>query len=348
MQGDGDVADRGVAPRSAGDGDGGDSSRNRPEGHDLTALDGELIPPSRGVRRHYSNAEEIELGGKIRAEHESGERAAKEAVKHFRRGGEMLLKAKAELAHGHFALFLRERVKIHPRTAQRYMMLAREMAKLPSADATRVSQMSLRDAIGELVRTTSKIAKLPAKAVGRALKDARREPIKVAVTRATNNEIVRAAAVQARPAPLPVAALPSLDDEADESTGLATPQQVAEMQARLDRIVGQRPTAPASQAMLPPRPATQHELMLQTCSLLHRLREVSEKISGADLYTLFQGKFVNDLNLSLMPAAGLIGELLQAHSRVRVRAAQALAEQNGIEIDDATAGTFAAVLKGEA
>jgi hypothetical protein len=155
---------------------------------DVPALDGELIPPSRTLRRIYSTAEEIDLGGKIRAEHEAGERAAKEAVKHFRRCGDMLNKARAELPHGHFLLFLRERVKIHPRSAQRYMMLAREMAKLPSEDATRVSQMSLRDAIGELARTSARAAKLTPESLAGALKQARREPLKRALVVATNPE----------------------------------------------------------------------------------------------------------------------------------------------------------------
>lgn len=159
-----------------------------PEGHDLPALDGELIPPTRAVKRHYSNAEEIEFGSRIRAEHEAGERAAKEAVRHWRRAGEMLLKAKAELIHGHFQLFLKDAVEIHPRSAQRYMLLAREMAKLPAQEATRVSQLSLRDALGELSRATAKATKLKPQSLADALKQAKRDPLKKALVVATNAE----------------------------------------------------------------------------------------------------------------------------------------------------------------
>ena len=46
MLGDGGVADRGVAPRPAGDGDGGDCSRNRPEMHEIGPFPAEnaLLP----------------------------------------------------------------------------------------------------------------------------------------------------------------------------------------------------------------------------------------------------------------------------------------------------------------
>jgi hypothetical protein len=127
----------------------------------------------------------------------------------------------------------------------------------------------------------------------------------------------------------------SADRDDEEDAGLATPQEVAAMQARVDAILAQRPA----------RLDTQQELVLQVCSLLHRFREVSEKISGAELYPVFQGKFVNDLEMSLMPAAKFIGDLFDAHARARVRKAQVAAEQHGIELDDATRETFAAVLR---
>ena len=99
-----------------------------------------------------------------------------------------LLRAKAALGHGHFRYFLKSMAKLHPRMAQRYMMLARELARLPAADATRVSQLSLRDAIGELSRTSCRAAKLPPAALDRALADARRESVKRAVIKAVNGE----------------------------------------------------------------------------------------------------------------------------------------------------------------
>src|SRR4051812_3559894 len=155
---------------------------------DPEVLEGELLPPLKALRQHLSIADEVALGEQIRAEHEADERSLNDAVKHFRRCGEKLLRAKAEMGHGLFGHFLKTTVKLHPRSAQRYMLLSRELAKLPTADATRVSQLSLRDAIGELARTSSRATKLQPESLSRALRDARRKPLKQCMVVSTNAE----------------------------------------------------------------------------------------------------------------------------------------------------------------
>jgi hypothetical protein len=152
------------------------------------ALDGEVLPPTKIPRPVMSAADETALSERIRAEHEAGARALKEAVKHFRRCGEALLKVKADLGDGRFGHFLKTRAKLHPRQAQRFMLLAKEMAKLPAENATRVSRLSLRDALGELARTSSRVAKLRPESLDRALTDARRHPLKHALIVAANAE----------------------------------------------------------------------------------------------------------------------------------------------------------------
>jgi hypothetical protein len=149
--------------------------------------------------------------------------------------------------------------------------------------------------------------------------------------------MVIAASAQVGPASRTAASLPMPIENTDdhEDAGPATPENVEAMQARLNAIIARPPACRDAQ----------QELVLQVVQLLHRLREVSAKISGADLYPEFQGKLVNDLNRSLMPAAEFIGELLDAHARAGVRKAQVAAEQHGIELDDATRETFAAVLR---
>jgi ParB-like nuclease domain len=110
--------------------------------------------------------------------------------------------------------------------------------------------------------------------------------------------------------------------------------------------------APLKGGIIPRNPASrdpQQDLVLQVCSLLHRLREVSQKISPAELRAAVQGKLVYDFELSMVPAADFIGGLFIAHVQAGVLKAQALAEQHGIELDDATQERFAAVLReGEA
>jgi hypothetical protein len=157
---------------------------------DPVAIDGEVLAPARAVRRHLSNSEEDALGEQVRAEHEAGEKSLKEAVAHFRKCGAMLLKLKAELRHGHFQCFLKVTAKLSPRTAQRYMMLARELAKLPRAEATRVSRLSLRDALGELSRLSRNAARLGHPALSCALNEARHEPIKNTIKRAAHDQAI--------------------------------------------------------------------------------------------------------------------------------------------------------------
>lgn len=221
------------------------------------ALDGELLLPVAPAQRHLSTAEENELARRIRDEQAAGERSLKDAVKHFRRCGEILLKAKADLGHGQFAHFLKHSAKVHPRSAQRYIRLAKSLAALPAAEATRVSQLSLRDAMGELSRTSNRAAKLPPPALKKALTEARREPLKSAVIKAANEERrdTLPAAVYISPGALTPREPPPIEIDDCEDGGLATPAEVAAMQARLDAILGQAPSSPA-----PSRPRSDKQM----------------------------------------------------------------------------------------
>lgn len=153
-----------------------------------TALDGEVLPPAKSEEFCPSDAELADLGYRIRLEQKAGERSLKDAVEHFRQCGEMLLEAKARLPHGNFLHFLQHEAKLHPRMAQRYMLLAKSLAAMPKADATRVSQLSLRDAIAELSRTSNRAAKLTPPSRSRALDESRREPLKSALCKAVNTK----------------------------------------------------------------------------------------------------------------------------------------------------------------
>ena len=152
------------------------------------ALDGVVIPPAGSVPTLASNAQIEALAERVRAAHDAGEHSLKDAVKYFVRCGNLLLGAKAEMGHSRFGNFLKHNARLHPRTAQRYMLLARELPKLPAAKATRVSQLSLRDAVAELSRLSTKVAKLSAPGLDKALVDARHVPLKKAMTQAAGIE----------------------------------------------------------------------------------------------------------------------------------------------------------------
>jgi hypothetical protein len=129
-----------------------------------------------------------ELAQRARAEHEAVGAALRDTVRHAMAAGEILLKAKAGMPHGLFGDWLETKAGVPRRTAQVYMRLARELPKLPQEKRNAVAHLSLRDAIAELSRTSGKVAKLPPPVLDTALDEARSEPIKKTVTRATNKQ----------------------------------------------------------------------------------------------------------------------------------------------------------------
>lgn len=83
------------------------------------------------------------LASEINAEHEAAEQAINDSLQHARRCGELLNEAKAQCQHGEWGAWLAENFRATPRTAQGYM-------KIASANAQRVSHLSIRDALAEL------------------------------------------------------------------------------------------------------------------------------------------------------------------------------------------------------
>lgn len=107
-------------------------------------------------------AAEIEtIKGAINREHHAAESAAKDAIDHALKCGELLVAAKEKYPHGSFTPFLRDHFDGCERTAQRYMLLFRERAKVANLKTTRVSDLTIREAIKHIATTTKKIAQVP-------------------------------------------------------------------------------------------------------------------------------------------------------------------------------------------
>ena len=199
---------------------------------EMEAGDGEVIPPTRGLAiGSPDDAERTALAERIRAEHDAGERSLKDAVAHFRKCGDMLIEAKAGLRHGLFQFFLELVARIKPRTAQVYMQLARRMAELPPEKRSAVARLSLRDAIGELSRTSSRAAKLSPPALDSALAEACSEPLKQAVIKAAN-----AKHYVSTPAPQVIERPPTRAPAQPEP--LPMPPHVASLMRALQRTIG--------------------------------------------------------------------------------------------------------------
>ena len=87
------------------------------------------------------------LAQQINQAHRQCEHAARSAVTHAVRCGELLLHAKAAVPHGGWLPWLAENTQVNERTAQLYMRLARELPKLDPSKAQRVADLPLREAL---------------------------------------------------------------------------------------------------------------------------------------------------------------------------------------------------------
>ena len=96
-----------------------------------------------------------DLSKRINAEHEACQTAMRSAVDHAMRAGELLIEAKAGLAHGQWLPWLEGSCGVSERTAQAYMRLARELPKLEPEDAQRVADLPLRQVLAELAEPKS-------------------------------------------------------------------------------------------------------------------------------------------------------------------------------------------------
>jgi hypothetical protein len=200
-----------------------------------------------------------ELAQRARAEHEAVGAALRDTVRHAMAAGEILLKAKAAMPHGLFGDWLETKAGVPRRTAQVYMRLARELPKLPQEKRNAVAHLSLRDAIAELSRTSGKVAKLPPPVLDTALDEARREPIKTTVTRATNQQhYVRPPAPAVdddRPGPLPDRRDDESDVEYDERIAAQARKELGEFLDSLAKL----PRGPDDVPLAVPKPTPKPE-----------------------------------------------------------------------------------------
>lgn len=100
------------------------------------------------------------LAQKINEEHLACEAAIAKGIQHGYRCGELLLKAKASVPHGHWTTWLEAHCIVGKRMAQNYMKLAREFAPENLPDG------SIREAIAALAAPKTKRVALLPEAVG--------------------------------------------------------------------------------------------------------------------------------------------------------------------------------------
>ena len=88
-----------------------------------------------------------DLAGQINEEIHQAEASARGTTQHALKAGELLIRAKAVVEHGQWEGWLIQHCVVAPRTAQAYMRLVNTLPKLSHAEAQRVADLPLRQAI---------------------------------------------------------------------------------------------------------------------------------------------------------------------------------------------------------
>jgi hypothetical protein len=112
-----------------------------------------------GTARGQGDNSLPDLAARIRAEHEAVSEALAESVRHAIAAGELLIEAKAALAHGQWLPWLREQCSLSERSAQLYMRVARNRAEIEAQMRNGVADLSLNEAAA-LLMLSSDVRKL--------------------------------------------------------------------------------------------------------------------------------------------------------------------------------------------
>ena len=101
-----------------------------------------------------------DLAVAINEAHTAACRAALGALEHARRCGELLCEQKGQLLHGQWLPWLSEHCPdVTPQTAQRYMRIATRWTELEGVNTSRVTHLSVRDALQMLADKTPRVAR---------------------------------------------------------------------------------------------------------------------------------------------------------------------------------------------
>ena len=90
----------------------------------------------------------ISLADQINNEHRMGELAARDAIEHAIKAGELLIQAKAQVKHGEWLPWVRKTLTVTPRQAQKYIRVANHKEKL--ANTSESSHLSINEALAVL------------------------------------------------------------------------------------------------------------------------------------------------------------------------------------------------------
>lgn len=109
------------------------------------------------------------LATRVREMHREIQAYVRNTVWHAVRIGDLLAKAKKQVAHGDWERWLLDEAQLRPRTARAYIQMARELPKLDEAKRRRVAEMGIRDALALIASASRSVAKRSQDEADRAL-----------------------------------------------------------------------------------------------------------------------------------------------------------------------------------
>jgi hypothetical protein len=281
----------------------------------------------------------------INESHRSCLECSRNAIGHAVEAGELLLKAKALVGHGRFENWIKKFTKLSPRTARAYMQVGKRWPELTKAKRQNAADLTIRDALAELASTSKKLTALPPLASDKAIVDARDHTLRKAVDSAVAAEkkaatwvhfpkgilmvgegafpdksrIVEGKAEEVAPVPPKYEALVAHILDAvrnyvrDLDIGLTVEDACeglnyayCQVQDKGDAVLRPGVQASSTEPTVTPEDET---LALGVASYLMRLREVSQKIGGEELYAKSPAKLRHNLDLALTDANGSIAGL---------------------------------------
>jgi hypothetical protein len=125
-----------------------------------------------------------DLAAQIEREHRAAHTAARSALEHALRCGELLIATKAKVGHGQWQQWIKTNLSFGQRMASNHMRLARQVPQLAEPNRQRVADLSIRDALGEIASIARAFRALPADAGANVIADAEHELIRCSLSRA--------------------------------------------------------------------------------------------------------------------------------------------------------------------
>jgi hypothetical protein len=264
-----------------------------------------------------------ELGTRLQTELKALGAAMRATVMQAVKVGAVLIEAKRTIGHGQWLGWVERNFKLHPRSAQNYMLLAERLPALSASNAKRLSHLGIAEALHELRKDGTRPAPAPRTPPAPTSRPAAPITIEGRAERVLLPQKPAAVVVPESITRL-VTWLRTGSRLFEELDGGANAAELAERHSvqlnaidlsHVESFVAGMMSAAKADA--PPQLADREvqQIAEQVCHLLLRFREVSQKIDPEKLYRKFPAKLRHNLDIALAEANEFIAGMHAAAPR---------------------------------